>query len=543
MNKKLLILFLVIFGIGTALRIYNVSEIPPGINRDEGSIGYTAYSLLKTGKDEYGISYPLSFQSFGDWKLPLYIYSVVPFVAIFGLTEFSVRLTSVFAGIGTIILTFFLTRELFKNNFLSLTAMFLVALSPWHVHLSRVESESNTAVFLTTAGVLLFLKALKNRTWLLIPSLMLLALTYFTYAGNYIFTTLLFFVLALLFYRSIPKTIPTYIALACFIVLSFIIFSQTVLSANKTKLSGISILSDPSIVHAKIEIPRNEHNDTLLKRIFHNRPIFVLERVAQNYLNSFSPGFLFINGGTNRAHNIQNFGNMYIVESVFLLLGFIFVFTRKDKREYKLILLWFLIGPIAAAITKDAPHTNRMFAIFPAISIVTALGFYSFWDRIKNIPFRKIIIILLVILFSLNISLYLDKYFIHFPRNEVENWGFGYKNLYLMLEEKYGTKSVVMATPERSPYIFLLFYSAYSPSKFTSEVVRYPLTSDGFSHVKSYDRFEFRDIVWSEDIKKPNTVLVANPLEVPPLYMEDEFEKSFIRLPSGETMFVIIETK
>lgn len=543
MNKKLLFLFLVILGIGIIFRIYNVAEIPPGINRDEGSIGYSAYSLFKTGKDEYGISYPLSFQSFGDWKLPLYIYSAVPLVAIFGLTELSVRLTSILAGIGTIILTFFLTRELFKNNFLSLTAMFLLAVSPWHIHLSRVESESNTAVFLTTASVFLFLKALKNRTWLLILSLILLALTYFTYAGSYIFTTLLLFVLTALFYKSIPKTIPTYIALICFTVLSLIIFSQTIFSANKTKLSGISILSDPSIVHSRIEIPRNEHMDTFLKRIAHNRPVFGLERVAQNYLNSFSPDFLFINGGTNKAHNIQNFGNMYIVESVFLLLGFIFVFTRKNKREYKLLLLWFLISPIAAAITKDAPHTNRMFAAFPALPIITAFGLFSFWEGIKNFPFRKIIVVIIGALFFLNILLYIDRYFIHFPRNEAQNWGFGYKNLYLILEEKYPTKSVIMTKPERSPYIFFLFYSGYPPANFISNVARYPLTADGFSHVKSYGRFEFRDISWTQDIKKPNAVLVADPPEVPPPYMGNEFNKSFVNLPDGKAMFVIIETK
>ncbi|KKQ34541.1 MAG: hypothetical protein US51_C0035G0009 [Microgenomates group bacterium GW2011_GWA2_37_6] len=528
---------------GILLRLYNVSEIPPGINRDEGSIGYTAYSLLKSGKDEYGISYPLSFQSFGDWKLPLYIYSTVPFVAIFGLTELSVRLTSIIAGIGTIILTFFLVKELFKNNFLSLMAMFLIAISPWHIHLSRVESESNTAVFLTTASVLLFLKGIQNRNWLFIPSLILLALTYYTYAGNYIFTTLLFFGFAICFYKSIPKSRTTYIALACFAVLSLIIFSQTVFSANKTKLSGISIFGDPSVVHAKIELPRNEHNDMLFKRIIHNRPVFALERMTQNYLNSFSPDFLFINGGTNKAHNIQNFGNMYIVESVFLLLGFIFVFTRKNKREYKLILLWFLIAPIAAIITKDAPHTNRMFAIFPALPIITAFGFYSFWERIKNNPIKKIMIIIVGTIFLFNVLLYLDRYFIHFPRNEVKNWGFGYKNLNMILEERYPAKSVVMAAPTHSPYIFLLFYSGYSPSKFSSEAVRYPITEDGFIHVKSYQRFEFRDIDWSKDIERPNSVLVANPSEIPPFYMSDEFKKSFINLPNGERMFAIIETQ
>ena len=543
MDKRLLILFIAILGIGILPRTYKVSEIPPGINRDEGSIAYTAYSLLKTGKDEYGSFYPLSFRSFGDWKLPLYIYSTVPIVAIFGLSEFSVRLTSVLTGIGTIILTFLLTRELFKNNFVALLSMFLVAVSPWHIHLSRVESESNTAVFLTTAGVLLFLKAIKGRTWLFIPSLTLLALTYYTYAGNYIFTTLLLLVLAMLFYKSVPKKSSTYIALALFVILSLMIFSQTVFSANKTKLSGISIFSDPSVVNAKIIIPRLEHQNNIFARLTHNRPAFAVEKITQNYLNSFSLNFLFVSGGGNKAHNIQNFGNMYLTESVFLFLGFLYVLLRRNKKEYQIILLWFLIAPIASSITKDAPHTNRMFAAFPILPIITAFGFYSFREYLKKFPLKEIVVSFIGLIFLFNTVLYLDRYFIHFPKNEAQNWGLGYKNLYLTLEEKYPDKSVIMANPSHSPYIYLLFYSRYDPTRFSQNVIRYPITKDGFVHVKSYDRFEFRDIVWKKDIERPNALLVANPLEVPSLYLTESFSKSYIRLPNGETMFVIIETR
>src|SRR3989344_2718177 len=106
MNRKLLLIFLVIFFIAVFLRLFNITNIPPGVNRDEASIGYTAYSLLNTGRDEYGRMFPLSFQSFGDWKLPLYIYTVVPFVSVFGLNELAVRLPSVIVGILSGVFTY-----------------------------------------------------------------------------------------------------------------------------------------------------------------------------------------------------------------------------------------------------------------------------------------------------------------------------------------------------------------------------------------------------------------------------------------------------
>jgi len=35
--------FIIIILLAAALRLYNLDNVPPGINRDEASIGYTAY--------------------------------------------------------------------------------------------------------------------------------------------------------------------------------------------------------------------------------------------------------------------------------------------------------------------------------------------------------------------------------------------------------------------------------------------------------------------------------------------------------------------
>ena len=112
--KKFLLISIIV--LAAFLRLYRLHEVPPGVNRDEASIGYTAYSLLLTGKDEYGRSFPLSFESFGDWKLPLYIYTTIPFVKIFGLSELAVRLPSALAGIASVAAIYYLVLELLKQN-------------------------------------------------------------------------------------------------------------------------------------------------------------------------------------------------------------------------------------------------------------------------------------------------------------------------------------------------------------------------------------------------------------------------------------------
>ena len=105
------IIFLAIF-----LRVIFLNEVPNGFYSDEASIGYNAYSILKTGKDEHGMLLPLYFKAFGEYKNPVYIYSAIPFIKIFGLNEFAVRLTSALFGTLTVLFTYFLAKELFHKR-------------------------------------------------------------------------------------------------------------------------------------------------------------------------------------------------------------------------------------------------------------------------------------------------------------------------------------------------------------------------------------------------------------------------------------------
>lgn len=545
MSRKLLLVFFAILFLASFLRLYRLDSVPPGVNQDEASIGYTAYSILHTGKDEYGRLFPLSFQSFGDWKLPIYIYIVVPFVKFLGLNELAVRLPSALFGIASVGLTFFLVDLLFKNKKLAFLAMFLIAVASWHLHLSRVESESNAAVLLVILAVICFLKSLKGKQWLLILSAFFFALTYFTYAGNHVFTTLL--VLGLLFiYRSeIKITRVTIIAAFIFLGLSGFVFSQTLFGADKTKISGISIFGDPSVVYAKIELPRLEHNspNSIFVRLVHNRVVFALERFGQNYVNAFSGQFLFVSGGTNKAHNISDFGNMYLIEAPFLFLGVVYLIAFKKGKEKYLVLWWFFIAPVAASLTKDAPHTNRMFAIFPILPLVVAFGLWWFIDLI-NKKMRTLTILIIAVLFALNFSLYLDRYYVHFPKNEAENWGLGYKELVTLLSKpQFASKNIVMARPEYSPYIYLLFYSKYDPSLYQKQAVRYPPTADQFINVKNFGRYEFRVINWEKDINLENTLLIDWSSDVPMSLRSNYNPRYDVILPNNEFMFTILETK
>src|SRR5579859_5044425 len=109
LQKKWVIILLILL-VATFLRIYNLSSNPPGLTPDEASLGYNAYSILKTGRDEYGTLLPVIFKSFGDYKPGLYVYLAIPSVATFGLNEFAVRLPSVIGGVMTVYLVYLITK-------------------------------------------------------------------------------------------------------------------------------------------------------------------------------------------------------------------------------------------------------------------------------------------------------------------------------------------------------------------------------------------------------------------------------------------------
>src|SRR5450631_284244 len=97
-KKRIYLLLFLIVLFGGFLRFVNISKVPVSLYWDETASTYNAYSIEKTGKDEYGKPFPLLFRSFNDYKTPANIYLTAVAIKIFGLNEFSARFTSAFLG-------------------------------------------------------------------------------------------------------------------------------------------------------------------------------------------------------------------------------------------------------------------------------------------------------------------------------------------------------------------------------------------------------------------------------------------------------------
>lgn len=180
------------------IRIYRLTDIPHGFFADEASNGYNAYSIAQSGRDEYGVFFPLFFQSLNDYKGPIEIYATVPFVMLFGLNEFAVRLPAVLFGVASIGAIYLLTKELCTKarighaSAIALIAAFFLMISPWHIHFSRVAFEQMPYILCTILALYCFLLVSKNRLYF-IAAIVLAVIALYTYFPARLFIPVFFF--------------------------------------------------------------------------------------------------------------------------------------------------------------------------------------------------------------------------------------------------------------------------------------------------------------------------------------------------------------
>src|SRR3982074_3231971 len=130
----------------TGLHFYGLSEAPPGLYVDEASMGYAAWSISLDGRDEHGASWPLFFESFGDWKSPISIYLTAAVVKVFGLSIPIVRGVPSALNLLAAALLGVLVWQIFRQRWLALGALATAGLLPWLFVLGRTAISEAAAV-------------------------------------------------------------------------------------------------------------------------------------------------------------------------------------------------------------------------------------------------------------------------------------------------------------------------------------------------------------------------------------------------------------
>ena len=536
---------LILFGVivlASFLRLNQLNTLP-ALNADEAAIGYNVYSLINTGRDEHGHIWPIHFESFGDWKPGLFFYVVLPFVKLFGLNEWAIRIPGAVLGVGTVWLVYLLVGELFSAKNFKLLASFLLAISPWHIHFSRGAWEVNAGTFFIVLGVWAFLRwtNVKDRKWLFICIFALVASLYTYHAARIVIPLLVLGMLTIYRSQILNKSRIMALGILVGVILMFPLVRDLLGPAGVARAGGVSIFADLGIIE-RINQQRGEHGNisSFGAAIFHNKVMNYSLEFFNNWGEHFWGQFLFLSGDEIERNKIPEIGQLYLFQLPLLIFG-LFLIARKP-RGWGLIVWWLIVAPTAAALTFQSPHSLRSHNMVIPLTIISAYGMFGVlgWlGKIKQKQFLVTCYLLLVTIIFWDFSRYLHQYYVHMAKEYPSSSQYAVKELVSYVSENYD-KYPVFAVTDRydQPYILFLFYMKYPPDKFQVAHELTPRDKFGFSTVRDFDKFHFEEINKWEDANQKfrNGLIIGTDKEI------DDGRNIIHRIyfPNGDTAFKVV---
>ena len=509
-----------IFLLAVFLRFWQLGQNPPSLTWDEASWGYNAYSLGIDGKDEFGRFLPLNYlESFGDFKPPVYAYLDILPIKLFGLNEFTTRFPSAFFGVLTVLTTYFLTKRIFWNSkskelYALLSALFL-AISPWHIMLSRAAFEANVATFFIVGGIWFFLKGIQEKKWNIVYSIIFFILSMYTFNTARIAAPLLVLFLGITFRKKLIENIEqTFIAVLIGILLILPTLGFLFSPQASLRFKEVNIFSDIDVIKTSNQEIIND--SSTWSRIMHNRRVGYALSYLKHYFDNFNPSFLFIKGDGNPKFSTQDVGQMYLWDLPFFIGG-ILMLCRKRTGFWWIIPAWILIGVLPAATARETPHALRIETTLPTFQILVAYGFSQFLFYIrKHTKFFKATVIFVGLLLFANFFYFFRNYIVHYSYIFSGEWQYGYRDSieYVKSVER-NFNNIYITSDMGRPYIYYLFYTKTDPSVFrNNSIIR--RDAFGFVTVDRFGKYNFlNEFTKINNRKDSKNLFIQTPSNVP----------------------------
>jgi 4-amino-4-deoxy-L-arabinose transferase-like glycosyltransferase len=526
-NNYVIILFTLIVVLASFLRLYHLGSNIPALSQDEVVNGYDAYALGQTLRDHHGNFLPLTLASFGDSASVALTYLTIPFVALGGLTESMVRLPIALTGIASILIFFVFLKELTGNSRLALLGAFILAISPWHITLTRWAIPPSIVPFFLLLFLWLFTCGIKREkpTLYLIGAGVSAAFMTYAYPSAVVFAPVFVTIVATLYLWSKKRHLATILGVFYILIaplLTLIIISPETnfrrLGSVQLGSTGWQLISD----------------------------------VSSRFFEYFSPQFLFGPVGMNPMMQVPGSGNFYHF-FIYIIIAAAFIFTYRLGQNTKkiaktlkklpiklflVVMIWALLAPLPASITGDHQHLNRAIALLPLIAILLTFVTYYVLTNFKKVQ------ILLVCAFILISSYRLGEYF--------HNYTTSYRALAAHTQFYYGVKDglayiikadalknyrhVVIDRGINQGYIYYLFYSKYDPSTINYEQLNKSLSTTHGYYVESVGKYSFTEIQES-DIKDAKLIATMNNFGTTWFNIYEKGDTIYM-LKTGSTIFL-----
>ncbi|MBI2268387.1 MAG: hypothetical protein HYU80_02985 [Candidatus Blackburnbacteria bacterium] len=479
---------LFIFLLAFFLRTYKLAELPVGFHADEVRVGWNAYSILKTGRDDWGNRLPLYYNTFGDFRPTGYFYLTIPSIIAFGTTEFAVRFPGALFGALTIVSLYFFVRQcvsksILRSRYFTLdtasASALLLALSPWHISLSRATSEGIVAVFLVITGLSLLIYYLHTRRALfLLPALLLLLSSYLFYHSARLLVPLLATTTAGYFWWQYYKNtrganvfhLPGgKYALLLLLLLFLVTLAFSLNKEARARFSQVSIIHDLDVKFELDKMPFEEGpNRVFIARFFHNKPSVWARRFIDEYMQYISAKFFLVpKEAKPLRYATVGMGILTYAEFALLILGLVALAQKKNYTSV-LFLFLFLLSPLPAAITtEDAPNMHRALFMAPFVSVLSAFGLFYLMNTQRHSTLLRNAAFVVV---GLNFIFFSHMYLTHNRVNNPLYRNVGAKELAMKIDTIKDVYDEILITniPD-SPYPWIAYFANQDPKVFNTD--------------------------------------------------------------------------
>ncbi|MFI3128859.1 MAG: glycosyltransferase family 39 protein [Bacillota bacterium] len=465
--------------IGCLFRTVCLGSLPAGLNQDEASIGYEAFSLAYYGIDRNGLSFPVHFISWGSGQNALYAYILIPFIKIFGLTTFSLRLPMALLGCVSIYVFYYLLKIILPKY--AILGTFFFAINPWHIEKSRWALEANIFPDLFLIALLLFMLAINGKKIYYVLSGIVFGLATYSYGTSYF--VLPVFAVAVLAILLLQKKIK--------------------LSESVIFLGTIFIVSLPMIIFVLLNYSEYESVTFLgvtIPKLYQNRQTSILNTDGAFFTSLFANiktifEILFVQYDGLAWNGMKFFGLTYVITTPLMIWGVIK--SIRDKNENELPMQMWLASSVAMLLFIEA-NINRANILFIPMIYFTIRGVASLLDLAKRKSTIKSAKVLTACVMSILFVSFGFSYFGETHQTAVSYQFFdGAGEAMVYADENYDAVYVTSSINE--PYITYLFYMQISPYEYleTREVSN---PNEAFEYISQIGNFTFWDIA-PEDLQ------------------------------------------
>lgn len=533
------IFLIIVLVVAFAFRVVGVGSIPPGVFDDEANYGYDAWLISQTGKDQWGNFLPLQLRGFGDYRLPVTQYLIVPFVKIFGLKAFAIRLPSVIFGTATIAIAYLLVRRLFhkdKNALIygAITALMLT-FNPWHIALSRTVMEANIGLAFTLLAIYFYLDS-RNNIKSFIMSVIFSLLSAYTYYGYRLFLLLFLTVLTIKNRNFLLNNFKKKFVILLVGSLFLIPILKTFNEGGLARLRQVNFWQDKSLLADTYEYRgacRSIFSDHFC-RLFFNQFKATGEKFLLNYFNHFSPNFLFFPEFEKTWGLLPSANSyFYLLDFVLFIIGLFYLF--KEKNYY--IFLFLLLAPLADSLTDKGNFSRSFILVFPII-VCIAVGWVAIYQLLVK---KRIVFIPLLIIYGYFSVGFLINYFIYLPKKQSSYTHYAYLPLFDYLkqvESQYDHIYISKFKHDQRQYIFYLYYLQIPGDKYFNMPKEYLIEDNGWVYVTKLGKYNFINLANALDNYPPKSLLAIDREGTK--YLKDyNKEKANIYYQDGQVAFSI----